>query len=64
MKKTYKLRTKLINLKTLSKALSYFLQFNNPWKNIPLNIPCKKEKKLKIPLELKNKTYALLKTCR
>ena len=43
MKKTYKLRTKLINLKTLSKALSYFLQFNNPWKNIPLNIPCIKK---------------------
>ena len=27
------------DLKTSSKALSYFLQFNNPWKNIPLKNP-------------------------
>lgn len=41
-----------INLKTSSKALSYFLQFNNPRKNIPLKNPYIK-KKLKILFELK-----------
>lgn len=52
-----------INFKTSSKALSYFLQFNNPRKNIPLKNPYIK-KKLKILFELKKKTWCTFKVCK